>query len=57
LTIFPQKSSDVFEGENASLVFRLTHPGSEALVFCADNGQAREKWIEALSDAVRLDAT
>ena len=49
------KSSETYEGENSSLVFRLTHPGSEALVFSAETDSARDRWTEVLKDAVRLD--
>jgi hypothetical protein len=36
-------------------VFRLTHPGSEAIVFNAESVQLRDKWIQVFKEAVRLD--
>ena len=50
-----QKSTDLYEGENVNLVFRLTHPRIEALVFSAETEAVRDKWATALKDAVNLD--
>ncbi len=54
-----QKNFEVYEGENAGLVFVLSHPGSgpeHSLVFCAENDNVCEKWMSALREAVRLDS-
>lgn len=51
-----QRNFEVYEGENAGLVFSLTHPGSgDSLVFCAEDDNVCEKWVVAIGDAVRLD--
>ena len=50
-----QKNFELYEGEYAGLVFILSHPGGESLVFCADNDNVCEKWISALRAAIRLD--
>ncbi len=51
-----QKNFEIYEGENAGLVFVLTHPGdgADSLVFCADNDNVCEKWLAAIREAVKL---
>ena len=36
------------------LVFQLSHPAMEAMVFCADNDNFAEKWTNALRGATTL---
>merc|ERR1711974_326935 len=33
------------------LVFLLTHPGQESIVFCSENDNLAEKWMTALREA------
>ena len=56
LLILPslQKNFELYEGEAAGLVFHLTHPGQENLVFCAENDNLAEKWMGALREATCL---
>jgi len=55
LETLSEKNFELYEGENAGLVFVLSHPGGEALVFCAENDNVCEKWMSAIRDAVKLD--
>ncbi len=52
---FLQKNFELYEGEMGGLVFQLAHPGSETLIFCADNDNVCEKWMSAISEAVKME--
>ncbi|XP_040566284.1 uncharacterized protein [Lepeophtheirus salmonis] len=56
LDTLSDKNFELYEGESADLVFQLTHPGSESLIFCAENDNVSEKWITALGEAVKLNS-
>ena len=49
-----QKNFELYEGMSPSLVFQLSHPQLDELVFCADNDNFAEKWTNALRDATTL---
>eukprot|EP00094_Tigriopus_californicus_P002411 TCALIF_02329-PA protein Name:"Similar to Fgd6 FYVE, RhoGEF and PH domain-containing protein 6 (Mus musculus)" AED:0.05 eAED:0.05 QI:118/0.55/0.5/1/1/0.9/10/547/2858 len=51
LDTLSEKNFELYEGEYAGLVFILSHPGGESLVFCAENDNICEKWISALREA------
>ena len=51
LSIF-QKDLESFDSLSSYQVFSLSHPGSQTLMFCAENENSTEKWISALRDAV-----
>ena len=51
-----QKNFELYEGEYAGLVFILSHPGGDSLVFCAENDNVCEKWMSAIREAVKLDS-
>jgi len=36
-------------------MFRLSHQGSGAINFAAENPETRDRWIEALKKAIILD--
>ena len=50
-----QKNFELYEGEPAGLVFLLTHPGQESIVFCSENDNLAEKWMTALREATCLE--
>ena len=50
-----QKNFELYEGEYAGLVFILSHPGGDSLVFCAENDNVCEKWMGAIREAIKLD--
>ena len=52
---FLQKNFELYEGEAAGLVFLLTHPGQESIVFCSENDNLAEKWMTALREATCLE--
>ena len=52
---FFQKNFELYEGEPAGLVFLLTHPGQESIVFCSENDNLAEKWMTALREATCLE--
>ena len=39
---------------SSGLVFQLTHPAMDGMVFCADNDNFAEKWTNALRKATTL---
>ena len=46
----------LYEGEDAALVFILSHAGAgDSLVFCAENEASLAKWTAAIREAVKLD--
>jgi len=49
------KNFELYEGVSAGLVFQLTHPGRETLVFCAENDNIAEKWMASLREAITMD--
>lgn len=48
---------DLMENEGSSLIFKLSHPGSEGLLFAAETQEIKEKWITALKEAVTLESS
>jgi len=55
LETLSDKNFELYEGEAAGLVFLLTHPGQESIVFCSENDNLAEKWMTALREATCLD--
>jgi len=55
LETLSDKNFELYEGEQAGLVFLLTHPGQENLAFCAENDNFAEKWMTALREATCLE--
>ena len=55
LSSFLQSSFEVYEGEVSELVFILSHPGGESLVFSAESQSDSEKWIHVMRSAIKLD--
>jgi len=49
------KNFELYEGVSAGLVFQLTHPGRETLVFCAENDNVAEKWMASFREAITMD--
>ena len=43
------------EGARAGLVFKLSHQGSQHLLFCAENMNIARKWTNVLQQAVTLE--
>ena len=39
------------------LVFQLSHPAMDVMVFCADNDNFAEKWTHALREATTLPSS
>ena len=52
---FFQKNFELYEGISPGLVFQLSPPPLEAMVFTAENDNLAEKWINALREATVLD--
>ena len=50
-TLF-QKEAESYESLSSYQVFTLSHPGSQTLMFCAENENSAEKWIASLREAV-----
>ena len=44
------------DGAREGLVFKLTHPGSGDVAFCAENMNIAARWIALLADAVTLES-
>jgi len=55
LETLSDKNFELYEGEAAGLVFLLTHPGQESIVFCSENDNLAEKWMTALREATCLE--
>jgi len=55
----PNTASDWEAGDFSAregLVFKLTHPGSGDVAFCAENMNIAARWIALLADAVTLES-
>merc|ERR1719410_1770712 len=52
VTALDQKELESFDSLSSYQVFSLSHPGSQTLMFCAENENSTEKWIAALREAV-----
>jgi len=55
LETLSDKNFELYEGVSAGLVFQLSHPGRESMVFCAENDNFAEKWMTALREATTLE--
>ena len=49
-----QKNFELYEGVSPGLVFQLSKPNMEVMVFTADNDNLAEKWTNALREATVL---
>ena len=47
-----QKDAETYDSLSSYQVFTLSHPGSQTIMFCAENENSAEKWITSLRDAV-----
>ena len=54
--VYFQKNFELYEGVSAGLVFQLSHPAMEAMVFTAENDNFAEKWQTALREATNLES-
>lgn len=57
LETLSDKNFELYEGMSPGLVFQLTHPAMEGMVFCADNDNFAEKWTNALREATILPSS
>ena len=49
-----QKEAEPGESLTSLQVFQLSHPGSQSVLFCAENENATEKWLAGLREALSL---